>query len=205
MTDDSNMPSNRQGATAPMEKRDGIETRSQLETCSHAVGQGVLLAAASLVSYALITQLLARAYSVSREDDLLGGMWAVIATVFVYRESYQRSMKAAFSRMSATVLSFALCLIYLLILPFHPVGMAALIGIGAVILILVDRAEDVITAGITTAVLMVMAGIAPQHAWTQPILRLVDTNIGMAVGIAAAWIGLKLGSQSHGRSPAVAR
>lgn len=198
------MPSNRQGATAPMEKRDGIETRSQLETCSHAVGQGVGLAAASLVSYALITQLLTRAYSVSREDDLLGGMWAVIATVFVYRESYQKSMRAALSRMSATLLSFALCLVYLLILPFHPVGMAALIGIGAVILILVDRAEDVITAGITTAVVMVVAGIAPQHAWTQPILRLVDTNIGMAVGIAAAWAGMKLGSQTHRRSPATA-
>jgi hypothetical protein len=188
-----------------MEKRDGIETRSQLETCSHAVGQGVGLAAASLISYGLITQLLTRAYSVSREDDLLGGMWAVIATVYVYRESFQKSINAALSRMSATVLSFALCLIYLLIFPFHPVGMAALIGIGAVILILVDRAEDVITAGITTAVLMVMAGIAPQHAWTQPILRLVDTSIGLGVGIASAWIGLKLGSQSHGRSPAVAR
>jgi uncharacterized membrane protein YccC len=125
-------------------------------------------------------------------------MWAVIATVFVYRESYQKSMRAALSRMSATVLSFALCLIYLLILPFYPVGMAALIGIGAVILTLVDRAEDVITAGITTVVVMVMAGIAPQHAWTQPILRLVDTNIGMAVGIAAAWGGMKLGSQPKG-------
>jgi uncharacterized membrane protein YccC len=185
-----------------MEKRDGIETKSQLETCSHAVGQGVGLAAASLISYALITHILTRVYSVSREDDLVGGMWAVIATVFVYRQSYQKSMKAALSRMSATVLSFALCLIYLLILPFHPVGMAALIGIGDVILILVDRAEDTITAGITTAVVMVVAGIAPQHAWTQPILRLVDTTIGMAVGIAAAWAGMKLGYQTHRRSPA---
>jgi uncharacterized membrane protein YccC len=198
------MPSDRQGATAPMEKRDGIETRSQLETCSHAVGQGVGLAAASFISYALITHILTRVYSVSREDDLVGGMWVVVATVFVYRESYEKSMRAALSRMSATVLSFALCLIYLLILPFHPVGMAALIGIGAVILILVDRAEDVITAGITTAVLMVMAGIAPQHAGTQPILRLVDTNIGMAVGIAAAWAGMKIGSQTHRRRPATA-
>ena len=199
------MQSDEQGATTLMENQDGIERRSLLETRGRAVAQGVELAVACLISYALITQLLARAYSVSREDDLLGGMWAVVATVFVYRESYQKSMRAALSRMSATVLSFALCLIYLLILPFHPVGMAALIGIGAVILILVDRAEDVITASITTAVVMVVAGIAPQHAWTQPILRLVDTNMGMAVGIAAAWIGLKLGSQSHGHSPAVAR
>ena len=194
------MPSNRQGATAPMEKRDGIETRSQLETCSHAVGQGVGLAAASLISYALITHILTRVYSVSREDDLVGGMWVVVATVFVYREGYEKSMRAALSQFSATVLSFALCLVYLLIFPFHPMGMAALIGIGTVVLILVDRSEDVITAGI-----MVNAGIAPQHAWTQPILRLVDTSIGLGVGIGAAWIGLKLGSQSHGRSPAVAR
>ena len=199
------MQSDNQGATTLMENQDGIERRPLPETLGRTVAQGVELAVACLISYALITELLARAYSVSREDDLLGGMWAVVATVFVYRESYQKSMRAALSRMSATVLSFALCLVYLLIFPFHPVGMAALIGIGAVILILVDRAEDVITAGITTAVLMVMAGIAPQHAWTEPILRLVDTNIGMAVGIAAAWIGLKLGSQSHGRSPAVAR
>ena len=194
------MPSNRQGATAPMEKRDGIETRSQLETCSHAVGQGVGLAAASFISYALITHILTRVYSVSREDDLVGGMWVVVATVFVYRESYEKSMRAALSQFSATVLSFALCLVYLLIFPFHPMGMAALIGMGTVVLILVDRSEDVITAGI-----MVNAGIAPQHAWTQPILRLVDTSIGLGVGIVAARIGLKLGSQSHGRSPAVAR
>ena len=188
-----------------MGNQNGIERRLLLETRGRTVAQGVELAVACLISYALITQLLARAYSVSREDDLLGGMWAVVATVFVYRESYQKSMRAALSRMSATVLSFALCLIYLLILPFHPVGMAALIGIGAVILILVDRADDVITAGITTAVVMVVAGIAPQHAWTQPILRLVDTNIGMAVGIAAAWAGMKLGSHTHRRSQAVAR
>jgi uncharacterized membrane protein YccC len=198
------MPSDRQGATAPMEKRDGIETRSQLETYSDAVGQGVGLAAASLISYALITHILTRVYSVSREDDLVGGMWVVVATVFVYRESYEKSMRAALSQFSATVLSFALCLVYLLI-PFHPMGMAALIGMGKVVLILVDRSEDVITAGITTTAVMVNAGIAPQHAWTQPILRLVDTSIGLGVGIAAAWIGLKLGSQSHGRSPAVAR
>src|SRR6202789_2140309 len=187
-----------------MGTQDGIGTRPQRETVGRAVGQGVELTVACLISYALITKILIRVFSASREDDLLGGMWAVIATVFVYRASYQKSIKAALSRMSATVLSFALCLIYLLILPFHPFGMAALIGIGAVILILVDRAEDVITAGITTAVVMVVAGIAPQHAWTQPILRLVDTNIGMAVGIAAAWAGMKIGSQTHRRRPATA-
>jgi len=76
------MPSNRQGATAPMEKRDGIETRSQLETCSHAVGQGVGLAAASLISYALITHILTRVYSVSRRSLLKKGDSTAVGTSF---------------------------------------------------------------------------------------------------------------------------
>ena len=205
MTKDSNLPSKKRGAMTFMATQDGIGTRPQRETLGRAVGQGVELTVACLISYALITQILIRVYSVSREDDLLGGMWAVVATIFVYRESYQKSVSAAISRMSATVLSFALCLIYLLFLPFHALGMAALIGIGAVVLILADRSEDVITASITTTVVMEAAGITPQHAWTQPILRLLDTNIGMAVGIAAAWASLKLGSQTDRRSPATVR
>jgi len=37
---------------------------------------------------------------VSAADDLLGGMWAVIATVFVCRFSYHQSTTAAVSRMA---------------------------------------------------------------------------------------------------------
>jgi hypothetical protein len=51
--------------------------------------------------------------SLSRDDDLLGGMWAVAATVFLHRYSYQ-SVGAALSSMGATSLSFALSLALLL-------------------------------------------------------------------------------------------
>lgn len=74
---------------------------------------------------------LARLHSVSRADDILGGIWAVIATVFVYRTSYDGSAGAALDRMTATLLSFFLCLIYLLFLPVDPVGLAAMIGVSA--------------------------------------------------------------------------
>ena len=37
--------------------------------------------------------------------------------------------------------------------------------------------------GITTAVILVVAAVSPQHAWEQPILRLADT----VVGAIAAW------------------
>jgi uncharacterized membrane protein YccC len=179
------------------QKYDGEAVRRPLSHISHTVGMGCALAISCLISYALITRILTRAYFVSRDDELLGGMWAVAATIFVYRESYQQSVRAALSRMAATSLSFVLCLIYLLIFPFHSWGMAALIGVGAIVLTLLGRSEDIITTGITTAVVMVVAGISPQYAWKQPILRLVDTVVGVGVGVVAAWISLRIGSRSN--------
>jgi len=116
-------------------------------------------------------------------------MWAVIATVFVYRTTYQEDVAAALSRAAATGLSFALCLIYLLILPFSPVGLVVLIGVGTLILTVIGRSGDTVTAGITTAVVMVVAGLTPHDAWQQPILRIIDTAVGVSVGLAAVSIG----------------
>jgi hypothetical protein len=149
--------------------------------------RGAILAIACTISYWLITRILANTYSISRDDDLLGGMWAVVATIFVYRFSHAESVRAALSRMAATSVSFALCLIYLLIFPFHVWGMAALIGIGTIVVTIMGRSDDTITTGITIAVVMVVAALSPHDAWRQPILRLVDTAVGVGVGVATAW------------------
>jgi hypothetical protein len=67
--------------------------------------------------------------------------------------------------------------------------MAALIGIGTVVMMLLGRRDDIMTTGITTAVVMVVAGMSPLTAWHQPLLRLSDTVIGIAAGVACKWIG----------------
>src|ERR1700749_1787688 len=145
--------------------------------------RGGMLAISCAVSFWLITHILASTYFISRDDNLLGGMWAVAATIFVYRYSHAESVRAAFSRMAATSVSFALCLIYLLIFPFHLWGMAALIGIGAIIVTIMGRPDDTITTGITIAVIMVVAALSPHGACRQPVLRLVDTTVGVGVGV----------------------
>jgi hypothetical protein len=71
----------------------------------------VVLAVACLASYWLTVHLVPHVRPVSKPDDLIGALWAVIATVFVFRDSYQRSLTAAASRIAATSVSFALCLI----------------------------------------------------------------------------------------------
>ena len=150
-----------------------------------------LLAAACLISYWLTTRVLSLVYSVSAADDALGGLWAVIATVFLFRDSYNKSLAAAVSRMAATLVSFALCLAYLAVLPFHPWGLAILVGLSVLVTAVIGRPEDEITAGITTTVVLVVASLSPHDAWRQPILRLADTAIGVAVGVVAAWLGLR--------------
>jgi uncharacterized membrane protein YccC len=157
-----------------------------------AVVDATVLAVACVITYLLVTSVLSRLYFVSRNDDLLGGLWAVIATIFVIRDSYQHSVSAAISRMAATTVSFVVCLIYLLFLPFHAWALAVLIGVSAIIATLIGRPEDAITAAITTAVVMLVAAVTPQHAWQQPILRFVDTVVGVAVGVGAAWIGVRV-------------
>jgi uncharacterized membrane protein YccC len=170
---------------APLRWLSWAEARTAILDCG-------LLAVACLITYEVVTRLLADVYSVSRADDLLGGMWAVIATVFVTRASYQESMTAAVSRMAATSVSFAFCLLYLVFLPFHAWALALLVGASALAVTLVGRPGDAVTAGITTAVVLVVAAVSPHDAWQQPILRLADTVVGIAVGVAAAWAGKRL-------------
>jgi len=160
-----------------------------------------MLAICCFLSYEIIVYLLTFSRFVPRDDELLGGMWAVVATIFVFRHSYEDSARAALGRTSATVFSFGLCLVYLLIFPFRLWGMVLLIGIGAIVLTLIGRSEDILTGCITTAVVMVVAGISPQHAWKQPILRVIDTIVGIAVGIVGAWIALKLARPIPSQSP----
>lgn len=158
------IPGQNSRATAPETSRVG-----------QAVGHGVALAICCLLSCWIITNILAAVRLMPRDDEVLGGMWVVIATIFVFRFSYEESARAALSRISVTLLSFVLCLLYLLIFPFRPLGMAVLIGIGSVVLSLMGRSEDIITAG-----------ISPQHAWKQPILRLLDTIVGVGGGVPGA-------------------
>jgi len=144
------------------------------------------LTIACLISYLATVYILHPV--VDHTNDSLGGMWAAVATVFVFRSTNDMSLSAAKARLFATSISFVLCLLYLLILPFSAVGMAVLIGLGALIAILLGRREDVITTGITTAVVMVVAELGPADKDWQPVLRLLDTVLGIAVGVATAWI-----------------
>jgi uncharacterized membrane protein YgaE (UPF0421/DUF939 family) len=161
----------------------------KLERLSQAdVVYAISLTIASLITY-LITYYGLEPF-VNHPNDMLGGMWATIATVFVFKEAKNLRLRAAVARFFATCVSFVLTFVYLLLLPFSSVGMAVIIGLGTVVVMLLGRRDDIVTTGITTAVIMVVAGMGPANlGWTIPPLRLLDTVIGIVVSVGCWWIG----------------
>jgi len=138
------------------------------------------------IAFTITTTLLASA--TERDDDLLGGMWAAVAAAFVFRDTRAHSASAGLSRFVATCVSFSLCMLYLTFLPPASIAIPILVTLGAVAMMMLKRREDIITTTITTIVVMVVAIINPAHARAQPPLRLLDTMVGIAIGVAFKWV-----------------
>ena len=146
----------------------------------------IAMALSCLGSYAVLTEL--QNGVVEERAHLVGGMWAAVSTAFVFRDSRQHSLSAGVGRLIATCVSFALCLPYLWFIPPNVAGMALLLAVGTLLMMQLDRREDIITTAVTTIVIMVVALQSPEDAWKQPLLRVFDTLVGVTIGMAGKWI-----------------
>jgi uncharacterized membrane protein YgaE (UPF0421/DUF939 family) len=154
------------------------------------VAYAIDMAAASAITYsvtAFVVPLLSK-----RPADSVGILWAVISTIFVFRDTRAHSFSAGLSRLAATCSSFALCSLYLLLFPASALALIALIAIGTIFMMSLGRRDEIGLTAITTAVVLIVAASKSQDAWQQPLLRLMDTVIGVAIGIACKWIASSL-------------
>jgi uncharacterized membrane protein YgaE (UPF0421/DUF939 family) len=161
------------------------------------VVHAVNLAITTFIAYAITTSI--TPLFMHRPAEPVGILWTVISAVFVFRDTREHSLSAGISRLFATCVSFVLCLVYLLLLPANPLGMAILIAIGTLLLMLAGRREEIGLLAITTAVVLIVAAENPQTAWQQPLLRLADTVAGVVVGMACKWIASFLFFRVSGR------
>ena len=151
------------------------------------VAYTVDLAIACLITYWVTVFALPRL--VGWPSTPVGVLWAVISTVFVYKDTRANTLSAAIARLIATFASFVLCLAYLWLLPATTIGMAALIAIGVLLMIFIGRRDETNLTAITIAVILIVAASDPQEARLQPLLRLIDTILGVTVGVACKWLG----------------
>ena len=146
----------------------------------------VSMACACFVSYEVAA--FALSGLVGHSDQYLGVTWATVATVFVFDDSRSSIVSAGFARLLATGVRFALCRIYLSLFPFTPVGLAVVLGAGTAVMIMLNRREDIATTGIATSVAMVVAAMSSHNALQQPLLWIMDTVVGVAVGVGVGWL-----------------
>jgi uncharacterized membrane protein YccC len=151
------------------------------------IAYAVAMALACLITYWIMVMIHSR-FGLGASSEVVGTLWAVVATIYVFRDTRAKSLSASVGRVIATVVSFALCFAYLLLFPFTPIGLLAVLAGGTLIMMALGRREEIGLAGVTTAVVMLVAAVDVQDAWQQPLLRLMDTLIGIAVGVACKWI-----------------
>jgi uncharacterized membrane protein YccC len=159
-----------------------ISVNASNHLSTYTVVHAITMALACLISYWVMTALLNPL--VAKDDDLLGGMWAAIASAFVFRDTGQATLLAGACRLVATFVSFTLCLIYLWFAKPSTWGMALILTVGTLMMVLLHRRDEIITTGITTIVVMVVSILNPADALNQPLLRLIDTVVGLSVGVA---------------------
>ena len=162
------------------------------------VAYAATLAIACLITYWFTITVTAQ--FVYKPSDV-GIIWAVVATIFAFRGTRTEGLSAGAARLLATCISFALCFSYLWFFPFTPFGLAALLFVGTLIMTLLGRRSDIAMAGVATTVVMVVAAMDPQDAWLQPLLRLVDTAVGVAIGVTCKWIASYVFYSIMGKSP----
>lgn len=147
----------------------------------------IALGISALASYWFVAHVANPVNRVTPTGDTIGALWAAISTVFVFRHSFDESSSAAVSRMAGTLVSFVLCEVYLVLFTFHIWAIAVLIALGAFALVLAGRPQDTMPASLATLVVLAITGLDPRHAVQQPIMRLLDTAIGVIVGLLAVW------------------
>jgi uncharacterized membrane protein YccC len=162
------------------ERRRQVDRRTVVEAGS--------LAVAVVVSWYVVVPLAHVVLGQGNADAEIGGMWSVVAAAFVFSDQVRTSGHTFTGRMTATLISSGLCFAYLLVWPFTVWAIALIVGVGVVILAAVGLQAETVTTSITTAVVLVVAGLdGSAHGWEDPLIRIVTTAIGGLVGVAAAW------------------
>lgn len=151
------------------------------------IASSITLAVACGAVYVLMTNWLGPALTESTDSHAIGAMWAVISTIFVFRCSLEDRLNNATIRLSSTALSLVICLVYLSIFPVTAVGIGAVVGLSSLLATALGRPQDAALTAITSTVVLVVAHLGqPTPEWVQPVLRLLDTAIGIAAGLAGA-------------------
>jgi len=119
----------------------------------------------------------------------IGALWCVISGIVVLQATRRDTVASAWLRVLGTLIGAAISAIYLLFLPFHPIGLAVTIGITMLVCYVFQIPDHARLAAITVAVIMVVSLVHPQiNPLLNAGLRFIESCIGTALAVLAVLV-----------------
>ena len=116
----------------------------------------------------------------------IGALWCVISGIVVLQATRRDTVASAWLRVLGTLIGAVISAIYLLFLPFNPIGLAVTIGITMLVCYILQIPDHARLAAITVAVIMVVSLV---HPLMNAALRFIESCIGTVLAVLAvlAW------------------
>ncbi len=133
----------------------------------------------------------------------IGGLWSAISAIVVTQGSRKDTASSASLRLLGSAIGAITSAIYLTLLPFHPIGMAATIFATVLICQAINVPSHGRLAAITVIVIMVTASLDPSLSpGLNALLRFAESGIGTGVAVLEVRLWPPASASSGPSSPA---
>jgi len=114
----------------------------------------------------------------------IGGLWSAISAIVVTQGTPRETVSSASLRVLGSAIGAATSALYLSLLPFHPLGMAATIAVTVWVCSALNVPSHGRLAAITVIVVMVTASLDPRLSpLLNALLRFLESCIGTLVAL----------------------
>jgi uncharacterized membrane protein YgaE (UPF0421/DUF939 family) len=114
----------------------------------------------------------------------LGGLWALISGIVVLQATRRETQASAWLRVLGTFVGAVISGIYLLLLPFNPLGMALTIGVTVLLCQFIGIPDHARLAALTVALIMVISSMHPDiNPVINAVLRFLESCIGTGLAV----------------------
>ena len=119
----------------------------------------------------------------------IGGLWSAISAIVVTQATSKEALSSASLRILGSAIGAATSAVYLILLPFHPAGMALAIFATLLLCAAVNVPSHGRLAAITVIVVMVTSSLDPKLSpGLNALLRFAESCIGTGVAVLAVLI-----------------
>ena len=119
----------------------------------------------------------------------IGGLWSAISAIVVTQATSKEALSSASLRILGSAIGAATSAVYLILLPFHPAGMAVAIFATLLLCAAVNVPSHGRLAAITVIVVMVTSGLDPRLSpGLNALLRFAESCIGTGVAVLAVLV-----------------